>query len=53
MPQTFTTAEIRKWLLLQDSLGDALYHLSAKNINKANYDPEKDEDSLDITDDDE
>lgn len=36
MEEMFTIAEIRKYLLSQDSMGDILYNLSAENINKAN-----------------
>jgi len=46
MKDTFTVAEIRKYILSQDSLGDVLYNLSAENINKANT-SEDDEDEID------
>ncbi len=35
---TFTVAEIRKYILAQDSLGDVLYNLSEENIVRANED---------------
>lgn len=36
----FTIDEIKNYILSQDSLGDVLYNLNEKNINKANEDEE-------------
>lgn len=36
--EKFTVEEFKKYLLSQDSFGDALYFLSVENINKANQD---------------
>lgn len=36
MEDTFTVAEIRRYILSQDSLGDVLNKLDAENIRKAN-----------------
>lgn len=41
--EKFTIEEFKKYLLSQDSLGDALYFLSVENINKANQDDDNDE----------
>lgn len=38
MQETFTIEEIKIYLMSQDSMGDIMYNLSAKNIIKANED---------------
>lgn len=43
MEETFTIAEIKAYLLSQDSMGDILYNLSADNIRKANEPNEEEE----------
>ncbi len=49
MEKKFTVAEIKKYLLSKDSMGDIMYYLSAENIEKAN---EPDEECEDIQDED-
>ena len=44
MQNTFTIEEIRKYILLQDSLGDVLYNLKEENIIDANKPEEDDND---------
>ncbi len=44
---TFTIQQIKNYLIKEDSFGDALYHLNAENILKANEeDVEADSDDL-------
>lgn len=50
MEKKFTVAEIKKYLLGQDSMGDILYNLSAENIEKAN---EVKYDEVDLIEEDE
>jgi len=45
MEKKFTVAEIKKYLLSQDSMGDILYNLSAENIEKANEPGDEDEEN--------
>ena len=47
MEKKFTVAEIKKYLLSKDSMGDIMYYLSAENIEKANEPEESDEEDLD------
>jgi hypothetical protein len=47
MEKKFTIAEIKKYILSQDSLGDVLYYLSAENIEKANEPDEVDDEDED------
>ena len=49
MEKKFTVAEIKKYLLSKDSMGDIMYYLSAENIEKANQ-PEDDEEELEDND---
>jgi hypothetical protein len=53
MPEkTYTIAEIRNYILSQDSLGDVLHFLNERNVEKANEPPELSlEDLEDILDD--
>jgi len=37
MEEKFTVEEFRNFILSQDSLGDVMYYLDAKNIRKANF----------------
>jgi hypothetical protein len=50
MEKKFTVAEIKKYILSKDSMGDILYYLSAENTEKANepeetYDDEDGDDN--------
>lgn len=42
MEKKFTIWEFKKYLLSKDSLGDALYFLNERNVEKANDDEDKD-----------
>ena len=51
MQETFTIAEIRNYIMSQDSLGDVAYNLSAENIIKANQIEEDDDEDFGENDD--
>jgi hypothetical protein len=51
MEETFTIQEIRNYILSQDSLGDVIYYLTAKNIKQVNEDIEYNENEDDKGDD--
>jgi hypothetical protein len=42
MEKKFTIWEFKKYVMTQDSLGDVLYFLNERNVEKANKDVEKD-----------
>lgn len=42
MEKKFTVAEIKKYILSKDSMGDILYFLSEKNIEAANETEDED-----------
>lgn len=48
MDEEFTVEEIRKYIMSQDSLGDVMYNLNAKNIIIANEEEECDATESDI-----